>query len=97
MRDLAAAKLECFAFSELTDTHWIPPLREISLSVSRAELLVTAERSNAGLVCHWSGTTEDWLDSADKIREMARFGGPCHQYFEDSNLENPTLKIAFLE
>jgi hypothetical protein len=67
------------------------------LSVSTAELLVTAERRNPELVCHWSATAEDWLDSADKLREMARSGTPCHQYFEDSNLKNPTLKIAFLE
>jgi hypothetical protein len=97
MRDLAAGKSRSFAFSELTDTHWIPPLREILLSISTAELLVTAERRKPELVCHWSGTAEDWLDSADKIREMACFGTPCHQYFEDSNVEDPTLKIAFLE
>jgi hypothetical protein len=97
MRDLAAGRLKSFAISELMDTHWIPPLREILLSVSTAELLVTAERRKPELVCNWSGTAEDWLDSADKIREMAHFGRPCHQYFEDSNLENPTLKIAFLE
>ncbi len=97
MRELAVGGLKCFAFSEIKDTHWVPPIREILLSVSTSELLVTAERRDTELVCHWSGTTEDWLDSADKIREMARYGMPCHQYFEDSNIENPTVKLAFLE
>jgi hypothetical protein len=95
MRDLAAGKSTYFAFSELTDTYWVPPIREILLSISKSELLVSTEQDGADLVCHWSGTAEDWLDSADKVRELAR--GPGHQYFEDRNLENPTVKLAYLE
>lgn len=97
MRDLAAGKSKGFAFSELTDTYWVPPIREILLSISKTELLIATEQDGAELVCHWSGTAEDWLDSADKICEMARSGEPCHQYFEDRNVQNPTIKLAYLE
>ena len=95
MRDLASGKSNCFALSELAGTYWLPPIREILLSISKSGLLVSTEQDGADLVCHWSGTAEDWLDSADKVRELAR--GPGHQYFEDRNLENPTVKLAYLE
>ena len=95
MRDLASGKSKCFALSELTDMYWVPPIREILLSISKAELLVTTKQDGDKLVCHWSGNAEDWLDSADKVRELA--SGPGHQYFEDRNLENPTVKLAYLE
>ena len=97
MRDLAFGKSKCFALSELAETYWVPPIREILLSISKYALLVTTEQDGAALICHWSGTAEDWLDSADKVREMARSGEPCHQYFEDRNPENPMLKLAYLE
>jgi hypothetical protein len=49
MRDLAAGKSKCFAVSELTDTYWVPPIREISLSISKSELLVTAQQNGEEL------------------------------------------------
>lgn len=97
MRNLANGKSKGFAFSELTDTYWVSPIRDILLSVSSSELLITAEKKGGEVVCHWSGTIDDWLDSADKVREMARSDSPCHQYFEDRNVKNPTIKLAYLE
>lgn len=97
MRGLASGKFNHLALSELSETYWVPPMREIVLSISRSEILVTSVQDDSDLVCHWSGTVEGWLDSADKVHEMARFARPCHQYFEDTNPENPTVKLAYLE
>ena len=78
MRDLASGKSKRFALSELTDMYWVPPIRQIVLSISKSGLLVTTKQEGDNLVCHWSGNTEDWLDSADKVHQMARFNEPCH-------------------
>lgn len=97
MRSLESGRSKSFAFSELTETYWVPPIREILLSVSKSELLTRAKKNGAEIVCHWSGTVEDWLDSADKVRVLALSGTPCHQYFEDRDMKNPTVKLAYLE
>jgi|GEM_PF-5385224 len=97
MRDLASGKLQRVALSQFEDTHWVPPLREIVLSLSTGEANVVNEQRGEQLVCTWMESAEGWLESAEKVAHMGECGMPCHQYFEGRHHDTVTVELAYLE
>jgi hypothetical protein len=104
MRKLAGSELQQVAISALKDTHWVPPLANIVLTVgpSWGTPRVRYEKRGEQVACKWTNSTEGWLDSADETAAMIASGSPCHQYFGDRHAllgraDSVTIEIAFME
>jgi hypothetical protein len=96
-RKLANGELHEVALSELADVRWVPPLREVLLTVSGRGGIVVSGSSNDGLVCKWAESREGWLESAEKVTAMAESGRPSHQYFQGLCRDDLTVEVAYLE
>jgi hypothetical protein len=104
MRNLASGGSSRVLLSQLGDTHWVYPLKDVVLAVGPkwATPRISYVKHGEQLLCEWTDSPEGWLDSADKTAAMTASGNPCHQYFSGRHAalrqaDSVSIEIAFLE
>jgi hypothetical protein len=65
MRSLATGRSQRVLLSELADTRWVPPPREVVLTSAEATPDTRFEEHGEQLICKWTDSTEGRLESAD--------------------------------
>ena len=64
-RKLSTGEVKSAHFSEMKDTHWVPPLADVVLTVSARSSDSRNRLLGEQVVCQWTETVEGWLESAE--------------------------------
>jgi|SRR5215471_21283169 len=96
-RKLSTGEVKTVHLSDLEDTHWVPPLADIVLTVSARSSDVRNRRGGEQVICEWTESVEGWLESTEKIAVMGASVRPCHQYFEGPHADSVTIELAYME
>ena len=96
-RKLSTGEVESIHLSEMEDTHWVPPLADVVLTVSARSPDSRNRRLGEQVVCQWTETVEGWMESTEKIAVLRTSVTPCHQYFGGPHADSVTIELAYRE